>query len=137
MTNTNETRFAFVGMYEAREIPRGWQHPKDEHDTFIPLLPYGYAGDDSEIPVTADTTMPAAPQQGETEIMAYEICTEGTPISPAFPNTPLGRLDLCNWCAANEKLLGKRLVDGEAWAAILFGEAAITGEGRVIAQDRQ
>ena len=132
----SERTFLYVGMYEAREIPQRWQHPKDEHDTFIPLLPYGYAGDDSEILVTPENTMPPTPWVGETEILAYEICTEGTPISPAFPNTPAGKLELCNWCAANEKLLGKRLVDGEAWAAILFGEAAITGDGGVIAHDR-
>jgi hypothetical protein len=120
-----------VGMYEAREVPAGWQHPKDEHDTFSPLLPYGYAGDDSEILVTPENTMPPTPWVGEIEIMAYEICTEGTPISPAFPNTRAGKLDLCNWCAANEKLLGKHPVDGEAWAAILFGDAGITLDGEV------
>ncbi len=132
---TTDRQFAFIGMYEAREIPAGWQHPKDAHDEFIPLLPYGYGGDDSEIVLTPEDTMPPTPWQGATEIVAYEACTEGTPISPAFPNTPAGKLGLCDWCAANEKLLGKRLVDGEAWAAILFGEAAITGDGGVIAQD--
>jgi len=43
MTNERSC-FSFVGVYEAREFPKGWHHPKDEHDTFIPLLPYGYAG---------------------------------------------------------------------------------------------
>ncbi len=128
---SNDAQIAFIGMYEAREIPEGWQHPQDEHDTFIPLLPYGYAGDDSEVIVSPENTMPPTPWRGATEIIAYETCTEGTPISPAFPNTPAGRLDLCNWCATNEKLLGKRLVAGEAWAAILFGEASIGSDGTV------
>ncbi len=114
VTTNLETQFAYIGMYEARALPKGWQHPKDEHDTFIPLLPYGYSGDDRDVPVTTDTTMPPTPSQGETEIMAYETCTEGTPISPAFPNTPAGKLELCNWCAAHEHLFAKHLVDGEA-----------------------
>jgi hypothetical protein len=129
MTNA---RYAFIGMYEAREIPEGWQHPKDEHGEYIPLLPYGYAGDDSEIAVTPENTMPPTPWQGACEIVAYESCTEGTPVSPAFPSTPQGKVDLCNWCSANEKVLGNHTAEGEAWAAILFGDAAITGDGWVV-----
>ena len=126
----NERRFLYVGMYEAREIPRGWQHPMDEHGLPVPLLPHGYAGDDAEF----YETMPAPTAYGE--ITAYETCSEGTPVSPAFPNTAEGRLALVGWCAANEKLFGKHLVEVEAWVAILFGDAGITPEGGVIAQDR-
>jgi len=128
--------YAFVGTYEARAFPKGWQHPKLANGRYKPLLPYGYAGDDSVAPATPETTMPPTPMRGESEIAAYEAVSEGTPISPGFPDTPQGRLDLCNWCAEHEKLLGRRLVDAEAWAAILFGDAAITGDGIVIAQDR-
>ena len=120
--------FLLVGMYEAREIPAGWQHPKDEHGIYIPLLPFGYRLDDDER-APADHMMP--PPLGDIEIVAYESCSEGTPISPAFPNTSDGKLGLCNWCAANEKLLGKQPVDGEAWAAILFGDASIDLDGTV------
>jgi len=58
----------------------------------------------------------------ETEIMAYETTTEGTPISPAFPNTPAGKLDLVRHCAENCTTFGDHKADGETWAAILFGE---------------
>jgi hypothetical protein len=115
----------YVGMYEAREIPRGWQHPRDEHGVLVPLLPFGYAFDDEP-----GETMP--PPLGDAEIAAYEICSEGTPVSPPFPNSPEGRLALVAWCAANERLFGKHLVDAEAWAAILFGNAAVTLDGTVI-----
>lgn len=127
---TNESRYAFVGTYEVREIPKGWEHPKDARGRHVPLLPFGSS--DGEELALAERMMP--PPLGEIEIAAYEAVSEGTPISPAFPDTPQGRLDLCNWCAAHEKLFGKHLVDAEAWAAILFGDAAITGEGGVIAQ---
>ncbi len=131
---TMTSQYAFVGTYEARSFPKGWAHPK-RNGRYVPLLPYGYAGDETDdFVATPETTMPPSRLQGENEIAAYEAVSEGTPISPAFPDTPQGRLDLCNWCAANEDILGKRKVDAEAWAAILFGDAAITGDGSVIAQ---
>lgn len=121
----NQRTFLYVGMYEAREIPRGWQHPQDEHAVAVPLLPYGYNFDDDD----PGETMP--PPLGETEIMAYETVSEGTPISPAFPNTPEGRLDLVRYCAEHLTTLGDHKADAEAWAAILFGDAGITLDGEV------
>jgi hypothetical protein len=127
-TMTNERpEIMFVGAREVREIPKGWQHPRNAAGQYVPLLPEGYSFDEEHDPYP---TMP--PTFGrETEIAAYETTSEGTPISPAFPNTPDGRLALCRWCASNATTFGKSTAGGEAWAAILFGDAGVALDGTV------
>lgn len=125
MTN-DRPEFLFVGAREVREVPKGWRHPKDGDGRFIPLLPTDYWSDEDVSPAAR---MPGA--TGEVEIAAYEVTTEGTPISPSFPNTPAGKLALVNWCAANATTFGAHRADSEAWAAILFGDAAVALDGAV------
>ncbi len=127
---TNERTAYVIANREVREIPKGWQHPRDAKNTLIPLLPFGYQIDDEIAPFEEMMPVPL----GEIEIAAYETVTEGTPISPAFPDTPEGRLALINWCAEHATTFGSHRADGEAWAAILFGDAAITLDGRVVAE---
>jgi hypothetical protein len=119
-------KIVFVGGYEVREIPRGWQHPKDARG-YIPLLPFGYEFDPSQEDAH---TMPEP--AGEAEVVAYETVSEGTPISPAFPNTPEGRLDLLRYCAEHCTTFGDHKADAEAWAALLFGDAAVALDGTVV-----
>jgi hypothetical protein len=72
----------------------------------------------------------------EIEIAAYETGTYGTPISPTFPNTPQGRLQLLAYCAEHCTTWGYETAGVEAWAAILFGQgAAVTVDGVVVAND--
>ena len=78
--------------------------------------------------------MPATWNVPDTEIAAYEATSEGTPISPAFPNTDEGRLALINYCAEHCFTFGDHRGDAEAWAAILFGDAAVAADGRVVAE---
>jgi len=116
---------------ELRVIPKGWQHP-DHKGLFpaerFPSTPEALAKwcEDYEEPEGPDQAsyMPSvaglAPEQ--TEIMAYETVSEGGPISPAFPNSPEGRMQLVKWLAENEDIMGQQ-VDGETWAAILFTDA--------------
>jgi len=125
--NTHEARI--VNNREVRWIPRGWQHPKDAQGRYLPLLPNGY-GDDASIEMPST----AAPIRAKgLEIAAYETTTEGTPLSPAFPDTPEGKLALVNWCAANAFTWGDSKADAETWAGILFGEdlASIGLDGSV------
>jgi hypothetical protein len=67
------------------------------------------------------------------EIVAYETTSEGTPISPAFPDTPEGRVALVNYCAEHATTFGDNKADAETWAAILFGQdpAMISEDGQV------
>jgi hypothetical protein len=96
-----------VANREIRRVPRGWQHP--------------VGADGKPVPMFAEDM----PEPGEgAEIMAYETTTEGTPISPAFPDTPDGRLALVNHCAEHATTFGRHRAGAEAWAAILFGNGA-------------
>jgi hypothetical protein len=73
----------------------------------------------------------------EIEIAAYETVSEGTPISPPFPNNPDGRLGLVEYCSRHCTTFGNHTAGAEAWAALLFGNgAAVTADGVVIADDR-
>ena len=117
---------AFVANREVRIIPAGWRHPRDARDRNVPLLPAGYVADDAE---HADL-MPEP--TGATEIAAYETVSEGTPISPAFPDTPQGRLDLVNYCAEHCATFGDHRAGVEAWAVLLFGDGAtVDADGTV------
>lgn len=85
----------------------------------MPLLPRGYVSDDGEhLDLMPEPT-------GATEIVAYDTVTEGTPISPAFPNTPEGRRELVRYCAEHATTFGSHRAGVEAWAALLFGDSAM------------
>ena len=101
----------FLANREVRLIPAGWRHPRDADGQPQPLLP----------------DQMAAGAGATTEIMAYETVSEGTPISPAFPNTREGRLALVRYCAAHCTTYGRHRAGVEAWAAILFGRDASVG----------
>ena len=127
---------------EARVIPRGWEHPRNKHGHHLGLMsdwaaalrertehPERYGPGSDEPPLVRGHYMPdvarLAPEA--TQIAAYETISDGTPMSPAFDNTPEGKLALLTWCAEHCSLPGT--LDGrtgiEAWAAILFGSALI------------
>ena len=50
-------------------------------------------------------------------VVAYETTSEGTPISPPFPNTPEGRLELVRYCASHANTHGAATAEVEAWGA--------------------
>ena len=113
---TKNAEIAFVGGREVRAFPKGWQHPRDDRGRHVPLLPAGYVFDDEEHAAGATARMPDAGGLAahETEIAAYEAVSEGTPISPAFPNTDDGRLALVNYCAEHETTFGDHRAGAEA-----------------------
>jgi hypothetical protein len=126
---------SFIANREVREIPRGWRHPKDKKGRYVPLLPNGYcaANDLSEEDRNGVGEMPAitpAVRARGVEIMAYETTTEGTPISPAFPDTPEGRAALVRYCAEHATTFGDYRADVEAWAGILFSDQVVLVEGK-------
>jgi hypothetical protein len=138
MTNENNFTASFVCNREVRRVPLGWQHPRDKNGAYVPLHESGYLqrmseGERAEITGHwhgRDLLMPEAGHRAE--IAAYETTSEGTPISPAFSDTPEGRLQLVNYCAQHATTFGNNRADPETWAAILFGEGAVvTDDGRV------
>jgi hypothetical protein len=93
----------------------------------LPLLPYGYVFDESQV------EWPTMPEPtGETEIAVYECVSEGTPITPPFPDTPEGKLELVSYCAEHCTTMGDFRADEEAWVAILFGDAGVRPDGTVV-----
>ena len=123
--------FLYIGLHEVREIPKGWQHPIDEHGMPVPLFRAGAWRDDSDadITLTPDDCLPEA--EGEVELVVYETCSEGTPVTPGFPKTPEGRLAMLAYCADEVTTLADHKTGVEGWAAILFGDAAVDGDGTV------
>ena len=127
---------SFVCNREVRWIPKGWQHPCDARGRYVPLLPNGYGDANGLLPEERimgemPTTTGPARIKG-LEIMAYETTTEGTPVSPAFTDTPDGRLALVRYCAEHATTFGDSRADAETWAGILFGDGAlVTADGRV------
>jgi len=104
---------------ETRRVPEGWEHPKDQEGKYIALydsifqkaacewdsenkqwdkVSQGctYAEYEGERPEES-WYMPEFREDQLTQIMMYETCSEGTPISPAF-DTPE---ELAKWLADN------------------------------------
>ena len=127
---------SFIANREVRWIRKGWQHPKDANGKYIPLLDRRY-WDELARELGADSPlisqpMPLVARGEEVEIAAYEVTTEGTPVSPPFPDTERGRLALVNYCAEHATTYGSLMAGPEAWAAILFGGGAmVEPSGRV------
>ena len=121
----------FMANRELRVVPKGWQHPTREGAT---TRVQQWLRPVTVLPEQMPDVSGLAPE--ETEIVAYETTTEGTPISPPFPNTPEGRAALIAYCAEHCFTFGRNKGGAEAWAALLFGEdAAVTADGVVIAND--
>jgi len=140
----------FVSNKEVRVIPKGWKHLRDERGRHRPLLSaeqwpstaeeqrQWMIENEADEPPNPEHFMPSVrglPAEA-TEIVAYETTSEGTPISPAFPNTPQGRLDLVNYCAEHCTTFAQHTAGAEAWAAILFADrtAVVAEDGTVYAE---
>lgn len=133
-------RIGFMVSREVRHVPLDWKHPVDERGVSISLHDYSDFSED----LVADYNEDA--EEGETYtreqilswhmpdfsgvpeeqmgICAYETCSEGSPISPVYPNTPEGRFQMVKHCSENETTFGSYTADIEAWAGILFGKNA-------------
>jgi len=112
-----EREIRFLPNRELRRVPRGWQHPLDANGRPIPLLPE------------------QMPEPGtEADLVLYETASEGTPLSPVFPDSAAGRLVLVEFAAEQLTTFAGHRTSAEGWAAILFGEgASVTPHGVVVA----
>ncbi len=121
---------------EIRRVPLDWEHPTDERGHPVPLerrdLWYtdaelrelyaeGYTLEDLESRFMPDFSTVPADRMG---LRAYETTTEGTPMTPAFVDTPEGRWALIHCCATNVSTFADHLTSARAWAELLFGSRA-------------
>lgn len=136
------TRLLFFCNREARQVPLNWRHPVDRAGRWVPLFKYSEEAIEEELrenpgatraQVTSDM-LPDCSNLAEDEIgiSAYETTSEGTPISPVFPNTPEGRFELASYCAQfGTVFANQRCADVYTWCQILFG-----GETVVVDYDK-
>ena len=135
-------------------MPLTWQHPVDARGDYLPLDDRRRFTEETIAEVLeADPTLTrealersytpdfsAVPPE-QLGIQAYEITTEGTPISPVFPDTPRGRYELVAYCARNASIFADHAAGPDDWCALLFGPTARVDqrrgviEGAVIAAD--
>lgn len=122
---------------ELRRVPLDWQHPKDKEGYDEPLLSRDSKYTDEDIDEMLKDGDIKSKDEVSTWFMpdfsdvpdekmgicAYECTTEGTPISPVFPNTSRGRFELAKYCAQNYSVFGENKADIESWAGILYGNA--------------
>ncbi len=126
----------FSSSRTLRKVPLKWEHPRNEQGGFVPLY------DRKTYPHYTEEEIQKGLKDGwiksreglearfapdfsgvsdeEMGICAYEETTEGTPISPVFPNTSQGRFDLLKHVTENESVFGDVKTDIETWSRILF-----------------
>jgi hypothetical protein len=122
---------AFINR-ELRAVPLTWEHPRDERGAFDPLfkrsglteadiaedLAEGKSRAAIEGAYMPDFSHVPPEQMG---IQAYETTSEGTPISPVFPDSPEGRYQLVAYCADHETVFAGATASEREWAHVLFG----------------
>lgn len=144
----------FSSQRVVRKVPLNWEHPKDEEGKYVPLydrssypryteeeiqelLDEGDISSRDEIEGWFAPDFSNVPPE-EMGICAYEEVTEGTPISPVFPDSPEGMYELVRYCAENRFVFGGFVkADVEGWAAVLWGNAVVDPfNGVVMARSR-
>lgn len=131
----------FTASRSLRRVPLDWEHPKDDRGNYIPLFDRStyprYTEeevqemlDEGDISSPEDLKDSYAPDFSNVPpekmgICAYEDTSEGTPISPVFPDTPEGMYELVRYCAENRHVFAHIKSDVEGWAAIFWGNALV------------
>jgi hypothetical protein len=64
-------------------------------------------------------------RSGQLGLCVYETTTEGTPLTPAFPDTAAGRWALVHSCATRVSVFADRRPNAEAWIELLVGGNAV------------
>ena len=123
-----------------RRVPLGWEHPKDENGHYIPLFDAaassgGQYNFDNVAELVEDGDlrlgermepwyMPGFGDIPEEEmgICLYETTTEGTPLTPIFPDTPEGQKDLAAYASEYATAYADWELSTQQWEARLFGE---------------
>lgn len=121
-TSSPARKYLFFANREVRRVPLDWKHPTDGDGHYVPLSERDPSSseDDPESEMPDFTGVPPE-RMG---LCAYETTTEGTPISPVFPDTLKGRFALAAHCGEHATVFADQRADVHTWSAILFGEAA-------------
>jgi hypothetical protein len=125
------------GHRAIRRVPLGWQHPKDEEGEFVPLFDSREVAGHYTIEELTELRgdgmgkdpgswfMPtfAGVPDDEMGVCLYEITTEGTPITPVFPDTEDGHKDLVAYAAEYATTFGSNsIASAEYWEERFFSE---------------
>jgi hypothetical protein len=86
-----EKTLCVLANREVRKIPAGWVHPIDGQGRPIPLSP-------DDMPKVIGL------EHRQLRLCVYETTTEGTPCSPAFPDSSAGRRALLEHCVRHVPL---------------------------------
>ncbi len=130
--NPVEIRYSAGVNRQVRRVPLDWQHSRSKYG-YKPLFDHvdferdvvSYREDDPSLTreLIESWYMPDfsnIPKE-RMGIMAYETVTEGTPISPAFPDSPKGRFELARHCMDNSSVFADyKCPSIEAWVGILY-----------------
>ncbi len=132
--NRRRQYFALTNR-ELRRVALTWLHPRDESGDFIPLSDRAALTDEiyadsaregrsrQEVEARSMPDFSAVPDE-QMGLQAYDTTTEGTPISPVFPDTPEGRFDLVQYCAQHETVFASTQASLTEWTHILFNNDA-------------
>src|SRR5579871_5510657 len=110
-TNPKKNAVVFIAPNrEVRAVPLSWQHPVDATGEPIPLqsrdsryteremadlIAEGRTREEIEAEFMPDFSGVPAEQMG---VAVYETTSEGTPLTPVFPNTREGLFQLLQYC---------------------------------------
>ncbi|HLZ25567.1 MAG TPA: hypothetical protein VKQ30_25870 [Ktedonobacterales bacterium] len=131
-TNPKKKSVVFIASNrEVRAVPFTWQHPVDATGEPIPLRTRDYRYTENEIAELVaeghtreeldaefmpDFSAVPAEQMG---VAVYETTTEGTPLTPVFPNTREGLFQLLQYCAQHCATFADIQTGLDGWARIL------------------
>jgi hypothetical protein len=123
-----------------RRVPLNWEHPKDKNGHFIPLFdtrePAGgkytvseleemiEKGDISRYEDLKSWFMPIFKDVPDEEmgVCLYETTTEGTPLTPVFPDTEQGHKDLAAYASEYATRFAGDHMSAQDWEQRFFGQ---------------
>lgn len=123
-----------------RRVPLNWQHPKNENGHFIPLfdtrepaggkymlveleemIEEGMVSPNEDIKSWFMPTFKDVPAE-EMGLCLYETTTEGTPLTPVFPDTEQGHKDLAAYAAEYATSFASQQESGTDWEQRFFSQ---------------
>ncbi len=135
-----QTEQGASGHRKLRRVPLDWQHPRDEEGRYVPLFDTREAGGgytigelewmikedgsvnpDEDISSWFMPTFKDVPAE-EMGICLYETTSEGTPVTPVFPDTVQGHKDFAAYAAEYATVFGSYQASVEEWAQRFFGQ---------------